>query len=93
MKSTPLFAISTAAELAGLHPQTLRNYERAGLLEPARTPGGTRKYSLADVDRARAVRATAQTYGMSLAGVRAAFDEQAPPQPIHTDQPLVAAGA
>ena len=46
-----LFSISVAAELAGLHPQTLRIYEREGLLDPARSAGGTRRYSRRDIDR------------------------------------------
>ncbi|HLX51798.1 MAG TPA: MerR family DNA-binding transcriptional regulator, partial [Streptosporangiaceae bacterium] len=46
-----LFSISVAAELAGLHPQTLRIYEREGLLDPARTAGGTRRYSQRDIAR------------------------------------------
>jgi MerR family transcriptional regulator/heat shock protein HspR len=46
-----LFSISVAAELAGLHPQTLRIYEREGLLDPARSEGGTRRYSRRDIDR------------------------------------------
>jgi hypothetical protein len=46
-----LFPISVAAELAGLHPQTLRIYEREGLLDPARSAGGTRRYSRRDIDR------------------------------------------
>ena len=46
----PLYRISVAAELAGVHPQTLRIYERKGLLEPARTQGGSRRYSQADID-------------------------------------------
>ena len=52
-----VFAISVAAELAGLHPQTLRIYEREGLLEPARSSGGTRRYSGEDVERLQLIAA------------------------------------
>ena len=48
-----LFSISIAAELAGLHPQTLRIYEREGLIDPARSAGGTRRYSRRDIGRLR----------------------------------------
>jgi MerR family transcriptional regulator/heat shock protein HspR len=50
-----VYVISVAAELLGIHPQTLRSYERQGLICPARTPGGTRLYSAADVNRARRI--------------------------------------
>jgi MerR family transcriptional regulator, heat shock protein HspR len=64
-----VFAISVAAELAGLHPQTLRIYEREGLLEPARSSGGTRRYSGEDVERLRLI-ANLTTAGLNLAGVK-----------------------
>jgi MerR family transcriptional regulator, heat shock protein HspR len=64
-----VFAISVAAELAGLHPQTLRIYEREGLVEPARSSGGTRRYSGEDVERLRLI-AALTTAGLNLAGVR-----------------------
>ena len=64
-----LFGISVAAELSGLHPQTLRAYEREGFLEPTRTPGGTRRYSGAEVDRLRAISALADA-GVNIAGMR-----------------------
>ena len=64
-----VFVISVAAELAGVHPQTLRVYERKGLVEPARTGGGSRRYSQADVDLLiRIQRLTAE--GLNLAGVK-----------------------
>ncbi len=50
-KKRALFVISAAAELAGMHPQTLRIYERRGLIDPQRTPGGTRRYSQEDIER------------------------------------------
>jgi MerR family transcriptional regulator, heat shock protein HspR len=64
-----LFSISVAAELSGLHPQTLRTYEREGLLEPVRSPGGTRRYSTRDIDRLREIAKLTST-GLNLAGVR-----------------------
>jgi MerR family transcriptional regulator/heat shock protein HspR len=64
-----LFSISVAAELSGLHPQTLRTYEREGFLEPARTPGGTRRYTGAEVDRLREISALADA-GVNMAGMR-----------------------
>ncbi len=64
-----VFAISVAAELAGLHPQTLRIYEREGLVEPSRSSGGTRRYSGEDVERLRVI-AALTTSGLNLAGVK-----------------------
>jgi MerR family transcriptional regulator/heat shock protein HspR len=66
----PAFVISVAAEMAELHPQTLRAYERDGLLRPYRTPGGTRRYSMRDVERLRLIRRLTQDEGLNLAGVR-----------------------
>ena len=66
----PVYVISVAAELSELHPQTLRAYERDGLLSPYRTPGGTRRYSRRDVERLRLIRALTQEEGLNLAGVR-----------------------
>jgi MerR family transcriptional regulator/heat shock protein HspR len=66
----PTYVISVAAEMADLHPQTLRAYERDGLLQPFRTPGGTRRYSPRDVERLRLIRRLTQDEGLNLAGVR-----------------------
>jgi MerR family transcriptional regulator/heat shock protein HspR len=66
----PVYVISVAAAMSDLHPQTLRAYERDGLLEPARTPGGTRRYSRRDVERLRLIRRLTQDEGLNLAGVR-----------------------
>ena len=71
---TPLYVISVAADLAELHPQTLRAYEREGLLRPARTEGGTRRYSRRDVERLRFIRTLTQDQGLNLAGVRVVLD-------------------
>ena len=64
-----VFVISIAAELAGVHPQTLRIYERKGLLDPARTGGGSRRYSELDIDRLRRIQELT-TEGLNLAGVK-----------------------
>ena len=64
-----LFSISVAAELTGLHPQTLRIYEREGLLDPARSPGGSRRYSTDDIGRLHQIMALTSD-GLNLAGVR-----------------------
>lgn len=64
-----LFSISVAAELAGLHPQTLRIYEREGLLDPVRSAGGTRRYSRRDIDRLQEICALTGD-GLNLAGIR-----------------------
>src|SRR5213593_4271604 len=65
-----LYIISVAAELAGVHPQTLRIYERKGLLNPARTSGNTRRYSDRDIDRLRMIQRLTQEFGINLAGVK-----------------------
>jgi MerR family transcriptional regulator, heat shock protein HspR len=70
----PVYVISVAADLAGLHPQTLRAYEREGLLTPARTEGGTRRYSRRDVDRLRFIRTLTQDEGLNIAGVRVVLE-------------------
>ncbi len=64
-----VYVISVAAELAGVHPQTLRTYERKGLLAPARTSGGTRRYSERDVQRVLLIQELTQGEGVNLAGV------------------------
>ncbi len=69
-----VYVISVAAELAGVHPQTLRVYERKGLLTPKRTTGNTRRYSAADIQRLRRIQELTQTTGVNLAGVRMILD-------------------
>lgn len=64
-----VYVISVAAELAGVHPQTLRIYERKGLVDPARTVGGSRRYSDVDIDRLRRIQELT-TAGLNLEGVR-----------------------
>ena len=65
-----VFVISVAAELAGVHPQTLRAYERLGLLAPQRTSGNTRRYSERDIERLRLIQELTQGEGINLAGVQ-----------------------
>ena len=68
-KDRPVYMISVAAELAGVHPQTLRIYERKMLVQPTRSPGGTRLYSDADIERLRLIQQLTQDEGVNLAGV------------------------
>jgi len=68
-KDRPVYMISVAAELAGVHPQTLRIYERKQLVQPSRSPGGTRMYSEADIERLRLIQRLTQDEGVNLAGV------------------------
>jgi MerR family transcriptional regulator, heat shock protein HspR len=70
-----LFSISVAAELAGLHPQTLRVYEREGLIDPARSPGGTRRYSRNDISRLHQICALTND-GLNVAGIRRVLELQ-----------------
>ena len=65
----PRYMISIAAELVGMHPQTLRIYENKGLVRPGRTPGGTRLYSERDLDRLRLIQRLTTELGLNLAGV------------------------
>jgi MerR family transcriptional regulator, heat shock protein HspR len=65
----PRYMISVAAELVGMHPQTLRIYENKGLVRPGRTPGGTRLYSERDLDRLRLIQRLTTELGLNLAGV------------------------
>jgi MerR family transcriptional regulator/heat shock protein HspR len=69
-----VFMISVAAELADMHPQTLRMYEARGLIQPKRSPKGTRLYSQADVDRLRRIQELTAEVGMNLAGVERVFE-------------------
>lgn len=68
-ESSPLFVISVAAELAGMHPQTLRQYDRLGLVSPTRTAGKSRRYSMRDVSHLREI-AQLSSEGVSLEGIR-----------------------
>jgi MerR family transcriptional regulator/heat shock protein HspR len=69
MDARPRYMISVAAELVGMHPQTLRIYEQKGLVRPQRTAGNTRLYSDADVERLRLIQRLTGEVGLNLAGV------------------------
>jgi MerR family transcriptional regulator, heat shock protein HspR len=73
-ETRPVYMISIAAELAGMHPQTLRIYEQRGLIEPKRSPKGTRRYSQEDVERLRRIQQLTSNLGMNLAGVERVFE-------------------
>jgi len=68
--SAAVFVISVAAELAGMHPQTLRQYDRLGLVSPQRTAGRGRRYSARDIAQLREVQRLSQEEGMNLAGIK-----------------------
>ncbi len=72
-----VFMISVAAELAEMHPQTLRMYEQRGLIEPKRSPKGTRLYSLGDVERLRRIQEMTAELGLNLAGVERVLELEA----------------
>ena len=76
-KERGVFMISVAGELAAMHPQTLRIYEARGLIEPKRSPKGTRLYSHADVERLRRIQELTGDAGMNLAGVEKVFELEA----------------
>ena len=71
-----VYIISVAAELAGMHPQTLRIYERKGLLSPKRTAGKARRYSERDIERLRLIQELTQEVGVNLAGVKLIMELQ-----------------
>lgn len=73
---TPIYVISVAAQLAGMHPQTLRQYDRLGLVVPSRASGRGRRYSAYDVARLRYVQHLSQEEGVNLAGIRHILDLQ-----------------
>jgi MerR family transcriptional regulator, heat shock protein HspR len=70
----PRYMISVAAELVGMHPQTLRMYEQKGLVQPQRTAGNTRLYSEADLERLRLIQRLTSQLGLNLAGVEVVLD-------------------
>src|SRR3954453_19850423 len=80
MDDRPRYMISVAADLVGMHPQTLRIYENKGLIRPKRTAGNTRLYSEADLDRLRLIQRLTSQLGLNLAAVKAGLDleEQLP---------------
>jgi MerR family transcriptional regulator/heat shock protein HspR len=73
-QDTPIFVISVAAELAGMHAQTLRGYDRMGLVSPGRSPGGGRRYSVRDIALLQEVQRLSQDHGVNLAGIKRIID-------------------
>jgi MerR family transcriptional regulator/heat shock protein HspR len=84
-EDAPLFIISTAARLAGMHPQTLRTYDRLGLVVPRRTKGRGRRYSAKDVARLRLVQYLSQDEGINLNGVRRILELRAEVERLRRD--------
>jgi MerR family transcriptional regulator, heat shock protein HspR len=78
-----VFMISVAAELADMHPQTLRMYESRGLIEPKRSPKGTRLYSQADVEKLRRIQEMTGELGLNLAGVQRVLDLEGEVDRLH----------
>jgi MerR family transcriptional regulator/heat shock protein HspR len=76
-ETTPVFVISVAAQLAGMHPQTQRQYDRLGLVSPGRTAGRGRRYSPRDVARLREVQRLSQDEGVNLAGIKRVLELEA----------------
>ncbi len=76
-EETPVFVISVAAQLAGMHAQTLRQYDRLGLVSPGRTPGGGRRYSARDIARLQAVARLSHEEGINLAGIKRIIELEA----------------
>ena len=87
-----VYVISVAAELAGVHPQTLRIYERRGLLDPARTGGGSRRYSERDLACLRRIHDLTEA-GLNLAGVKAVMELEAEVARLHSQLAKVKADA
>ncbi|MBD0293291.1 MAG: helix-turn-helix transcriptional regulator [Jiangellaceae bacterium] len=73
----PIYVISVAAEMAGMHPQTLRQYDRLGLVSPGRAGGGSRRYSVRDVEMLREVQRLSQEEGVNLAGIKRILELEA----------------
>jgi MerR family transcriptional regulator/heat shock protein HspR len=84
-RDRPLYMISVAADLAGVHPQTLRIYERKCLVAPQRSAGNTRLYSQADVDRLREIQRLTQEEGINLAGVTQIIELQREIERVRTE--------
>ncbi len=78
-----VYVISVAAEMAGVHPQTLRIYERKGLLQPKRTSGNTRRYSPRDIELLLRIQDLTQVAGINLAGVKMIIEMQAEIDALH----------
>ena len=76
-EGAPMFVISVAAQLAGMHAQTLRSYDRMGLVSPGRTAGGGRRYSMRDIELLRDVQRLSQEHGVNLAGIKRIIELEA----------------
>jgi len=83
-KADAVFVISVAAELSGMHPQTLRIYERKGLIDPYRTPGGTRRYSREDIERLSLIQELTSK-GLNLEGVKQVLELQREVKRLRTE--------
>jgi MerR family transcriptional regulator/heat shock protein HspR len=83
-RTRAVYVISVAAELAGVHPQTLRVYERKGLLDPSRTSGGSRRFSDRDLERLRQIQRLTNE-GLNLEGVRRVLELQAEVDRLHAE--------
>src|SRR3954465_3443024 len=83
-EDAPVFVISVAAELAGMHAQTLRQYDRLGLVSPGRTSGGGRRYSPRDVAALREVQRLSQEDGVNLAGIKRIIDLESRVEALQT---------
>ncbi|WP_363326222.1 helix-turn-helix transcriptional regulator [Haloactinopolyspora sp.] len=81
----PLYVISVAAEMAGMHPQTLRQYDRLGLVSPRRTVGGGRRYSLREVEMLREVQRLSQEDGVNLVGIKRIMELEAEVHALRTE--------
>ena len=90
--SRAVYVISVAAELAGVHPQTLRVYERKGLVDPSRTGGGSRRYSQRDIERLRRI-GMLTGLGLNLEGVRRVLELEAEVEALRTELERVRAEA
>ena len=84
MNDRPIYMISVAADLVGMHPQTLRIYEAKGLVRPGRTPGGTRLYSERDLERLRLIQRLTTELGLNLAGVERVLALEDELQKLHS---------
>jgi len=76
-RDEPLYVISIAAQILDIHPQTLRYYERAGLIQPSRTPGNIRLYSQEDIERLQLIQRLVEDLGVNLAGVEVILNMRA----------------
>ncbi len=92
-EQTPVYVISVAARLLDVHPQTLRNYERAGFLQPTRTEGRRRLYSVEDIERLRHLIGTVEQFGLNLDGLKLFLTLQQELLQLHAalDGPLTSA--